>query len=45
MGEIDKDKLYEIVAKILERDNNVEIRKGPQGVWQISEVKKKKILL
>ena len=37
---MDKELLYKSVEKALSRGNNVEIRKKPNGEWQIMEVKK-----
>lgn len=36
--------LYEAVKSILKKGNNVEIRKKPDGSWQVFEVKKNIVL-
>lgn len=37
---MDKEKLFELITKALNRGSNVEIRKKPDGTWQVLEVKK-----
>ena len=37
---MDKEKLFELITKAIDRGNNVEIRKKPDGTWQVLEVKK-----
>lgn len=37
---MDEKRLFEIVKRILAAGNNVEIRKRPDGTWQVLEVKK-----
>lgn len=41
---MDKDLLYEKVKKVIDRGNNVEIRKKPDGTWAVYEVKKNKVV-
>lgn len=41
---MDKDLLYEKVKKVIERGNNAEIRKNPDGTWVVYEVKKNKVV-
>ena len=40
---MDKQKLYDIVTKILERGNNVEIKKASDGSIVVMEVKRNKV--
>lgn len=37
---MDKNKLYDTVAKVLAKGYDVEIRKKPDGTWVIKKVKR-----
>ena len=40
---MDKDKMYDTVMKIIEKGNNVEIQRKPDGSLRIYEIKRKTV--